>query len=116
MNMSFQQIVRTPGFALLLIAIGVAAGISSSPARAQFEDVDADVELDIHNPLHRHGHFEVSERQFDQWIFGGNINEKQHRERLDAMVSLQLTRYNTTCNLSPKQQDLLRLAAWQLSS
>jgi hypothetical protein len=109
MNMSFQQIVRTPGFALLLIAIGVAVVIPSSPARAQFEDVDADV--DIHNPLHRHGHFEISERQFDQSIFGRNINEKQHRERLDAMVSLQLTRYNTTCNLSPKQQDLLRLAA-----
>ena len=109
MNMLFQQLARTVSFALLPVAIAVAAGTASSPAWAQFEDV-AEAIVPDRNLGHR-GQFQVSESYLDQRLFGGSSQGKQHRERLDAMVALQLDRYDAICQLSPKQQNLLRLAA-----
>jgi hypothetical protein len=109
MTMFIQQIVRAPCFAWLLIAIAFAGGLPSSVAWAQFEDVGEEEEAGQNRG--RRGHFQIDENQFDQWVYGGSGNARQHRARLDSMVSLQLERYDRICHLSSKQKDLLRLAA-----
>ena len=109
MIMSTQRLVSAPCFALLLVAIGATGGIPVPAAWAQFEDVREAEGAARNQP--QHGHFAFPEDQFDQWVYGRKASKKQHRERLDALVSLQLDRYDRMYQLSPKQKDLLRLAA-----
>lgn len=103
------KIARRLFLAALPTLVWVVVGAASSTLWAQFEDVAE--EKAAANNRRQQGHFEVSEENFDQWIYGGRGQQKQHRARIDSMVSLQIEKVDQVCGLSPKQKELLKLAA-----
>ncbi len=54
--------------------------------------------------------FEVSPRQFDQWVFGGGQSAAQGRRHLDSLLALHVESIDRVCSLTDPQRAKLELA------
>lgn len=54
--------------------------------------------------------FEYTEEMFDQWVYGGNGDGKDHRARLDRLLDLTVENVDRVCTLASAQKSKLQLA------
>lgn len=57
------------------------------------------------------GEFNIDESNFDQWIFQGNGNAANGKERMKTRLNLQLAEIDRLCGLTTDQKEKLLLAA-----
>lgn len=57
------------------------------------------------------GEFNIDESNFDQWIFQGNGNAANGKERMKTRLNLQLAEIDRLCGLTTEQKEKLLLAA-----
>ena len=57
------------------------------------------------------GFFELSEETFDQWLYG-NMDARQAKKRIEALLTLQIESVERVCTLSDTQRKKLQLAGY----
>ncbi len=63
------------------------------------------------DPAAVQGEFNIDESNFDQWIFQGNGNAVNGKERMKTRLNLQLAEIDRLCGLTTDQKEKLQLAA-----
>jgi hypothetical protein len=90
---------------LLFAGMIVTAVALDSPARGQ-DDPEDEPEIIVQpQPA-----FEMSDDNFDQWVFGGGRNAQTGRRRLESLLNLQVEDVDRTCGLTEDQKKKLTLA------
>ena len=90
----------------ICLLMGIAASLLGETARASNDDLD---ELPRAAQPNEDG-FEVSEENFDQWIYRGASNAEAGKERLRVRLKIHLDELDRICKLTPAQMQKLTLA------
>lgn len=100
------KLLRFPFSVILLPAL-----VAGHAARAQNLDDFADVIVEEPQAARAANElFEVSPKQFDQWVFGGTQSAAERRRHLRSQLTLHVQAINEACGLSDAQRAKLELA------
>ncbi len=89
------------GYLQTMMLLGIVAGAPSLSAAD-----DDDLEPPPPAPLVR----SYTDKNFDQWVFGGNMNAVQFHERLEALLTRRVNEVDGDCKLTEPQKKKILLA------
>lgn len=90
------------------LLFGAVLAVSVMTGRIAHAQDDLEDEPDIIVPAQVG--FEMSDENFDQWVFGGGRNITAGRRRLESLLTLQVEDVDRTCGLTEDQKKKLTLA------